>query len=292
MSTGASTKQATLNTDDEESLDKINPLFASRLLSHHKRVSLLHRILSFHETKSPKDLIELRSSSKSLRNALRPPPLWTSFPNSNYASLQSLLDHLEQLHSKESSGNVPSLLFIEEGEYVNVAEEEYVKVKIPLSIYGAGCEKTTLVGVGLLIRGSKSDGSVVIEDLTVQKSTQNGLCAVNGMNLIVRRCKVEMCQSAGVLANSVDISCDDLQVVGCVSSGVFVYNGTVKLSGKNTCIQGNVTSGESDSYGLDAYSSSSKIQIVTPLTKETISINNGGGGNWGGDGTIEQVSKK
>ena len=291
MSTGASTKQATLNTDDEESLDKINPLFASRLLSHHKRVSLLHRILSFHETKSPKDLIELRSSSKSLRNALRPPPLWTSFPNSNYASLQSLLDHLEQLHSKESSGNVPSLLFIEEGEYVNVAEEEYVKMKIPLSIYGAGCEKTTLVGVGLLIRGSKSDGSVVIEDLTVQKSTQNGLCAVNGMNLIVRRCKVEMCQSHGVYAFNAYISCDDVQVVGCVYSGVCAHRGgTVKLSGANTRIEGNVTGGHSRYYGLHTHGSSAKIQIVTPLTKDTISINNGGGGNWGGSG-IEQVSK-
>ena len=39
------------------------------------------------------------------------------------------------------------------------------------------------------------------------------------------------------------------------------------------------------------------FQLVVPLTKETISINNGGGGNWGGSeehgdiGTIEQVSE-
>ena len=39
-------------------------------------------------------------------------------PYSNHATLQSLLDHFEELHSEESSGNVPSLLCIEEGEYV------------------------------------------------------------------------------------------------------------------------------------------------------------------------------
>ena len=71
-----------------------------------------------------------------------------------------------------------------------------------------------------------------------------------------------------------------------------MYQGsTVKLSGENTRIEGNVTSRDSGDYGLETISSSSKIQIVTPQTKDTISTNNGGGGNWGGGGTIEQVSK-
>jgi hypothetical protein len=72
---------------------------------------------------------------------------------------------------------------------------------------------------------------------------------------------------------------------------VYAYSGgTVKLSGETTRIEGNVKGGRSDLYGLTAYDSSSKIQIVTPLRKNTISISNRGGGNWGGDGTIEQVS--
>ena len=93
-----------------------------------------------------------------------------------------------------------------------------------------------------------------------------------------------------MVANGADITCDDLQVIGCGGSGVCAsYGGTVKLSGETTRIEGNVTR-TSNHYGLWAYQSSSTIQIVTPLTKDTISFSNSGGGNWGGDGTIEQVS--
>ena len=86
---------------------------ASRL---NKRADLLRRILSFHETRNPKDYINLRSSSKLFHRALhQPPPLWTSFPCSNYATLQSLVNRLEELQGgEESSGNMPSVLFIEE----------------------------------------------------------------------------------------------------------------------------------------------------------------------------------
>ena len=143
----------------------------------------------------------------------------------------------------------------------------------------------------MLIQGSKSNGSVVIEDLSIQGGKQKGLYAYNGMDLIVRRCKVEKCQKIGVFAYNAHISCDDVQVVGCGYSGVLASSGgTVKLSGETTRIEGNVTSGDRRCYGLTAWDSSSKIQIVTPLTKDTISFSNGGGGNWGGQGTIEQVS--
>ena len=150
---------------------------------------------------------------------------------------------------------------------------------------------TTLVGVGLKIQGNKSDGTVVIQDLSLQGGKDAGLCAYEGMDLIVRRCKIEKFQNYGVVAYNAHISCEDVQVVGCVYSGVCAHRGgTVKLSGANTRIEGNVTGGHSRYYGLHTHGSSAKIQIVTPLTKDTISINNGGGGNWGGSG-IEQVSK-
>ena len=44
----------------------------------------------------------------------------------------------------------------------------------------------------------------------------------------------------------------------------------------------NCTNGKSTDYGLAVYrSSSSTIQLVSPLTKEQVSLDNGGGGNWG-----------
>ena len=296
---------------EEELVINTAPSLATRL---NKRADLLRRILSFHKIRNPKDYINLRSSSKLFHRALpQPPPLWTSFPHSNHATLQSLVDRLEQLRdSEESSGNVPSVLFIEEGEYSaeDCAEGEYVRVKKPLSIYGAGRGKTTLVGVGLWIEGNKSEGIVEIEDLTIKGGGGSGLEAESGMNVIMRGITVEFCLYNGVVADGADITCDDLQVIGCGRSGVVAgNNATITLSGQGTKIQGNVTKGNSRYYGMETNSYSwsrlgyplqgdsknSKIQLFAPLTKKQISTNNGGGGNWGvsfGKGTIEQVSKK
>jgi hypothetical protein len=95
-----------------------------------------------------------------------------------------------------------------------------------------------------------------------------------------------------VSADLADITCDDLQVIGCGGSGVCAYNNaTITLSGQGTSIQGNGTNGRSCDYGLNAYYFSSTILFVHPLTKEQISTDNRGGGNWGGNGTIEQISK-
>ena len=182
--------------------------------------------------------------------------------------------------------------FIEEGEF-GAGEGRYITMKKPLSIYGAGRGKTTLVGVSLVIFGSsKSDGIVKIEDLTIKGGKEHGLLAYNGMNVIMRGCSIEECQEYGVAAERADISCDDLQVVGCGLSGVVAgNNATITLSGQGTTIQGNGTKGKSNSYGLDACKNHRcNIHLVHPLTKEEISTNNGGG-NWGGYGTIKQISK-
>jgi len=263
------------------------PSLASRL---NKRADVLRCILSFHETRNPKEYIDLRSSSKLFHRALhQPPPLWTSYPCSKYATLQSLVDRLEELRGdEESSGNVPSVLFIEEGEHRGKGN---VTMKKPLSIIGAGRGMTTLVGFGLMIEGNKSDGIVEINNLKI-KGGGFGLFACGGMKVIMRGCSIEECQEDGVFARGADITCDDLQVVGCGGSGVRAgNNATITLSGQGTTIQGNGTNGSSYDYGLYTYISSSTIHLVHPLTKKQISTNNGGGGNWGGKGTIEQISK-
>jgi hypothetical protein len=263
------------------------PSLASRL---NQRADLLRRIFSFHKTRNPKHYINLRSSSKLFHRALPPPPLWTTFPCSNHATLQSLVIRLEELQGdEENSGNVPSVLFIEEGEHREGGD--YVEVKKPLSMYGAGRGETTLVGVGLKIEGNKSDGIVEIQDITIKGGEGSGLCAYEGMKVIMRGCTIEDCGEDGVYAWGADITCDDLQVIGCGYSGVVAYgNATITLSGHGTSIQGNGTKGDSSSYGLDTGSySTSSIHLVHPLTKEQISSDNSR--NWGGRGTIQQISK-
>ena len=125
---------------NEVIVTRISDLLSVKLISHHKGTFLLRRIFSFHKTRNPIEYIHLRSSSKLFYSALpQPPPLWTSYPNSNHATLQSLVDRLEELRGdEESSGSVPSVLLIEEGEHCHCTskwqrgdrrEGQYVKVK-------------------------------------------------------------------------------------------------------------------------------------------------------------------
>ena len=66
-------------------------------------------------------------------------------------------------------------------------------------------------------------------------------------------------------------------------------NGVMTVSGNATTIHHNNTEGYS--YGLHTEDSSSSIHLVSPLTKEMISMNNDGGQEYGGDGTIKSVDK-
>ena len=76
----------------------------------------------------------------------------------------------------------------------------------------------------------------------------------------------------------------DGSVVVGVQSIITLHNGTT--------IHHNVTNGRSDTYGLETYDSSSSIHLASSLTIETISKNNGGGGNHGGPGTIKILTEK
>ena len=81
----------------------------------------------------------------------------------------------------------------------------------------------------------------------------------------------------------------------CRECGIRCYeNALIEVEGDQTKVDGNVTGGNSSSYGLhtyDYYDTSSTIRLLFPLTKESVSTNNGGGGNYGifRRGTIETV---
>jgi hypothetical protein len=69
----------------------------------------------------------------------------------------------------------------------------------------------------------------------------------------------------------------------------------IELKGDQTKVDGNGTSGRSNYYGLNTFNTSSIIHLLFPLTKESVSTNNLGGGNFGdspygtGVGTIQTV---
>jgi hypothetical protein len=53
------------------------------------------RIFSF-VVPDGKDRIELRSLCRLFRDALKPPPRWTTFPHPNYPTLNSFMDRLNE----------------------------------------------------------------------------------------------------------------------------------------------------------------------------------------------------
>ena len=79
-------------------------------------------------------------------------------------------------------------------------------------------------------------------------------------------------------------------ITQCESSGICCSgNALIELEGDQTKVDGNVTSGDSYDYGLNTWNSSSTIHLLFPLTKESVSTNNHGGQNYGGNGTIQTV---
>ena len=118
--------------------------------------------------------------------------------------------------------------------------------------------------------------------MTVTNQKGEGVCAhtpFEGKELMIEGCGRE-----GVRAINTQVTLTDCIVTNCRYSGIRSYdNGVIHLYGERTQVTRNCTSGSSSSYGLDAYSSSSaQIILHAPLTKESVSRNNRGGGNWGG----------
>jgi hypothetical protein len=56
------------------------------------------RIFSFY-VPDEIDCIQLRSLCRLFRDALKPPPLWTTFPHPNYPTLNGLMDRLNGMHA-------------------------------------------------------------------------------------------------------------------------------------------------------------------------------------------------
>ena len=57
------------------------------------------RIFSFLYVPDDKDHIPLRSLCRLFRDALKPPPLWTTFPHPNYSTLNGLMDKLNEMYA-------------------------------------------------------------------------------------------------------------------------------------------------------------------------------------------------
>ena len=218
---------------------------------------------------------------------LEPIPLYTFFPHPNYASLRGLTTCLNAL-SKKKKDYVPSLLLIEDG--IHDEQGGYVVIDFPLTIIGESKDRCTIIG-GLKMEGKKED-DVNVKNLTISQSKSDGVYGDEGMSFHLINLNIEKSEGNGVSVYKTKRSTmSNCQVSHSKYSGVWVY-GLITINGSGTSIHNNsiiYVTRVGDRYGLCTFSHSSSIHLVSPLTKASVSINNGGGGNYGGPGTIKSI---
>jgi parallel beta-helix repeat protein len=165
---------------------------------------------------------------------------------------------------------------------------ERVVIDFPLKVVGQDKDDVK-IRAGLKITGKKEE-DVFFTDLTVTGANYNGICGDQGAAMHLKNVCVEKCGRYGVVVYSTTRNTmTDCNVNNNKLSGVLVWNGgRMVIDGSETTIHHNVTGGDSDRYGLETYDSSSSIHLKS-LTKESISTNNGGGGNYGGNGRIKTI---
>jgi len=165
-----------------------------------------------------------------------------------------------------------------------------VKINLPISIIGESREHCIVMG-GLETRGKKED-DVNVSNLTLRDSKVDGVCGCDGASIHLDNVSVENSGRFGVYVYGTKRSTmKNCNVSHSKESGLSVWNGgLMTIEGNGTTIHHNCTNGDSDDYGLHTDDSSSSIHLASSLTIETISKNNGGGGNHGGWGTIKTMT--
>jgi hypothetical protein len=145
----------------------------------------------------------------------------------------------------------------------------------------------------LNIQGTKEEGNrVLLKDFTVSGARyDSGLTVFNGLSFLCERMTFTQCDS-GVNAMETKGRLINCVITQCGYSGIVCsYNALIDVEGSQTNIDGNCVdiSFVEQCFGLSTDSTSSKIHLLFPLTKESVSTNNNGCENYGGKGEIAIV---
>ena len=183
---------------------------------------------------------------------------------------------------------IVKLILLKEGTY---DLERVVIITCPISIYGAGQNNTILHGYGIQIKGTKEEKKRVdMQGMTMKGSSGYGLYNDDGLSFLCTNMTFIQCGNSGVYAWNTKGRLINCVITQCRYSGIECGpNALIELEGDQTKVDGNVTGGYSWCYGLSTNDTSSIIHLLFPLTKESVSTNNHGGQNYGGDGTIQTV---
>ena len=259
-----------------------------RLVQHGHRLTWFTYIFNCLRP-TERENLQLRRSCKLFSKALKPLPCWTSFPHPEYSTLKKLFARFDAL-SISGSTNIPKLVLIENG--IHDEGGNIVDINMSISIVGESREHCVVLG-GLEMNGNEED-DVNVSNLTLRDSKWNGVRGGLGASTHLDNVSVENSGRRGVSVRgskrNTMKNCNVSHSKGC---GLEVVNGgLMTIDGNATTVHRNGTRGGRDDYGLFAcVFSSSFIHLVSPLTIETVSTDNGGG-NVDGGGTIAIVDNE
>ena len=205
------------------------------------------------------------------------------------------MDKLNNVY-QTNSNKAPKIVFVMEGTFQGKASRHAaatsVTIKYEMKMIGAGQKRTFLTGYNLCIEGTKEEGKeVVVQDMT-SSCARYGVYSKNGLSFLCDSMTFTECVEYGVYAYNTEGRLNNCVITHCGNSGIFCTGNTlIELEGSQTKVDGNVTRGWGGGhYGLFTDDKSSIIHLLFPLTKESVSTNNYGRRNYGGRGTIEEVT--
>jgi hypothetical protein len=204
--------------------------------------------------------------------------------------VQPGLNSLSKAVKEAKRRRIKSLL-LENG--VHDEKGEYVEIDFALNIIGQNKDDVK-IRAGLKITGKKEE-DVFFSDFTVTGAKEDGVCGDEGASVHLKNVCVEKCGWRGVSVTSTtrntmtDCNVNNNKASG-VSADLGDVGGCITIDGSATTIHHNVTGGDTWHHGLSTGSREASIHLKS-LTKESISTNNGGGGNYGGQGgTIKTIN--
>lgn len=193
---------------------------------------------------------------------------------------KTLKEAVERVHGDDG------LTTIVVGKGKHQIDGKYLYIASAMNIVGEPgvLNREDIVVVGGIWFEEGIQGNSHLQHLIVRQAKGHGVIGFSSFTM--EDVLVEQCGGHGVVATGTGVvgRYTNVTVCQCGGSGVVAIRGaSITLFSAKTTVHHNCTKGYNDDYGLLVLGASSTIQLVSPLTKETISTDNGGGGNCGAD---------
>ena len=212
-------------------------------------------------------------------------------------SLSDLYYKRYRTYTKEN----PLIVKIANGTYVAESsfreddeEVNYVHLDVAMTVIGEDRDDTIIEG-GFLIHGEEgTEDHVHMKSFTVRGSKRTGIRGYQGASFDLEDVLVEDCKTCGIVAYKNETKCKNVEIRNCGWSAVSAStNAKVIMEGRHTTVHGNCHNGIGDAlhHGLSTLDSTAEIELIYPLTKELVAVDNvfHGNANWGGAGSITNV---